>query len=131
MKQLLLLLLLSIVYTASAQRVSVEARDGKAMIVNRDTLATGETTELAEWKINPSQVLAADLTKSERELKRIIARMESDAVRAADLSQRVADLKIAIEQLNRGLLETGIPGKTTPTPPAKKKAPAKPKPKKE
>lgn len=136
MKNLLSILVLLIISTlASAQKVRVEARGGKAVIVRTDTTGN-EIKETAEWKANPRDVLRAELEDITKYIARIDGKINRLQAEKKDKTQQQKDLQKAIAHLDAGLIiETGIPGKKTTNPaPVKtqpdKQTPAKKKTKK-
>lgn len=142
MKHILILILLAATLPAWAQKVKVEARDGKAVIVRKDTTGT-ETREVAEWKENPRQILSKELEEVEKYLAWLDGKIDRLQDERKGKRQEQRDLQKAIADLDAGLIrETGIPGEKTAapapeqTPPPKKpaqkkKSTRKPKTKKE
>lgn len=129
MKNIVIILLLLICAPAlPAQTVTVENRDGKAVIVTTKTNQEGETIEVVAWKADPKSYLQGELKKSENKtlsLKKQAQRIQDD-LKAQKALQ--TDLKKAIAKLDAGLLlETSIPEVRTPAPAPGKKTPAGPK----
>lgn len=130
MKNILILLLLLICAPAlPAQTVTVENRDGKAVIVTRGTNPeTGETIEMVAWKTDPKRYLQGELKKSEN--KTVSLKKQAQRIQEQIKAQKAlqTDLKKAIANIDAGLLlETSIPDVRTPAPAPGKKTPAGPK----
>lgn len=128
MKYLFSILLICLAATAWGQKIQVQARDGKAVIVQRDTTATGEVQETSSWVANPRKVLQESLDKTEKRLSAIPQQITRLQAEQKALKQQQRELKKAIADLDAGILiETGIPGakaapapEQTPTPPPAK-----------
>jgi len=128
MRYLIFLILIISGPSLFAQKVKVEARDGKAVIVRKDTTGN-ETRELVEWKENPRQVLADELEEVDKYLLWIDGKIQKLQDERKGKRQEQKDLQKAIADLDAGILiETGIPGakavtapEQTPTPPPAKK----------
>lgn len=118
MKQILcILILLAATLPATwAQKVKVEARDGKAVIVRKDTTGT-ETREVAEWKENPRQILEKELEEANKYLAWLDGKIDKLQEERKGKRQEQRDLQKAIADLDAGLIiETGIPGEKTAAP---------------
>lgn len=128
MRYLIFIILIISGTSLFAQKVKVEARDGKAVIIRNDTIGN-ETQELAEWKENPRQVLATELEEVDKYLLWLDAKIDRLQEERKGKRQLQKDLQKAIDDLDAGILiETGIPGakaapapEQTPTPPTAKK----------
>lgn len=128
MKNILILLFLLIWAPALlAQTVTVENRDGKAVIVTRETNPEGETIEVVAWKADPKSYLHGELKKSKNQT--VILKKQAKRIQEQIKAQKVlqTDLEKAIANLDAGLLETSIPDARTPVPAPDKKTSAKPK----
>lgn len=126
MKYLFFVLILLIAGSAGAQRVRVENRAGKVVIIRTKTTQTGEKYELSEWRADPLQVLQNELVQVEKQLSTTEAQIERLQAEEKEKTQTRKDLEKAIADLSKNVvIETGIPGKTTKAPKAKTKA-AKP-----
>lgn len=118
---------------ASGQKLRVENRDGKAVIVTRDTTSTGETVEKAEWKADPKNVLEKQLLEVNQYLEWLdgkIIRLQADQNKKmqerADIEKGIIDLERGIEQPSE--VKKADPGsKNTTTPTTKPKKKSKPK----
>lgn len=129
MRYLIFLILIISGPSLFAQKVKVEARDGKAVIIRKDTTGN-ETREIAEWKENPRDILAAELQEVDKYLLWLDAKIDRLQEERKGKRQEQKDLTKAIADLDAGILiETGIPGAkaaTAPeTTPAPKAAPKK------
>lgn len=135
MKKFIFLLIMSALCATAAfsqKKVGIENRDGKAVIVTRDTTETGETKETIEWKSNPTDVLTKQLKDVDRYAEWLQTRIE---VQTAELKQKLqekSDLETALQELQKGIIiETGRPEEIVPDPtPAKSKSADQPAPKK-
>lgn len=119
MKYVFLVFSLFFYFQASGQKLRIENRAGKVVIVRTDTNSAGETREIAEWKANPGQVLQNELDATNQYLEWIaneLKRLQNEQKTKQDQQK---DLKKAIADLERGIV---------PKTPAKPK-PVKPKPK--
>lgn len=113
-----------------AQKIKVEARDGKTVIVRTDTLESGEITELAEWKAAPRDVLQKELNEVKKDLEWLDGKLERLQKERKEKRQKEKHIEKAIYDLDNGLfIDTGLPDeKTAPVgteTPAPKKKPAK------
>lgn len=132
MKPIIFLLIIICAFSAPAfsQKVGVENRDGKAVIVTRDTTEAGETKETVEWKSNPSNVLTKQLKEVDQYAAWLQMRIDIQTAELKNKLQEKSDLEAALKDLEKGIIiETGIPGETTPAPksdPVKKSVPASP-----
>lgn len=132
MKHIFILILLAATLPATwAQKVKVEARDGKAVIVRKDTIGT-ETREVSEWKENPRQILSKELEEVDKYLAWLDGKIDKLQEERKGKRQEQRDLQKAISDLDAGLIrETGIPGEKTAVPaPEQTPAPKQPAPKK-
>jgi hypothetical protein len=119
MKLLFSILTILFAFAAHAQRIKVENRDGKAVIVRTEINAAGETKELAEWRADPIKVLQDELSTINKQLVASYAQIQRLQEAAKGRETIKAEIEKAISDLEKGLqLETGIPDETTPAPKA-------------
>lgn len=139
MKYLLSIIFFCAAFSATAQ-ITVQARNGKAAIVTRDSQQNGEVIEIVQWKNNPGKALQSELDKVKKDLDQsetaVLKSKESiskEQAKQRALKQRATELQKAIDTLLSGvIIESGIPDKETTQPKtttekSKKKATKKPK----
>lgn len=121
MKSILFFILILAAPSVFAQKVSIENRDGKAVIVTRDTLESGATRETVDWAANPLDVLTAKRDESVKYLDWIDGKINRLKEERKQKNQEVNDLDKAIIDLQNGLLidtqkaaPTPVPKETTP-----------------
>lgn len=112
---------------------SVEARNGRAVIVRRDTSTTGEVSETAIWIANPKECLQGQISNAATRAQALKARLDAIQQEVTRLGIYQKQLSGALETLEKGVLidaggVTAGPGpKMEPPPPAEKKPPPKKK----
>lgn len=124
MKYLLSIIFFCAAFSATAQ-ITVQARNGKAAIVTRDSQPNGEVIEIVQWKNNPGKALQSELDKVKKDLDQsetaVLKSKESiskEQAKQRALKQRATELKKAIDTLLSGvIIESGIPAKETTPPP--------------
>lgn len=139
MKYLLSIIFFCAAFSATAQ-ITVQARNGKAAIVTRDSQPNGEVIEIVQWKNNPGKALQSELDKVKKDLDQsetaVLKSKESiskEQAKQRALKQRATELQKGIDTLLSGvIIESGIPDKETTQPKtttekSKKKATKKPK----
>jgi peptidoglycan hydrolase CwlO-like protein len=127
MKQIILLfIIVAGILPVSAQKVKVEARDGKTVIIRKDTTGN-ETREISEWKENPRSVLQTELNEAEKYLSWLDEKINNLQTERKAKRQEQKDLQKAIADLDAGILiETGIPGAKVAPAPTPEQTPIKP-----
>lgn len=130
MKYIFLAFSLLFSFHSFGQKLRVENRSGKAVIVTRDTSATGETLEKAEWKADPKTVLEKQLSEVNQYLQWLegkISRLQEEQKikrqEQSDLEKGIIDLERGIEQPSE--VKSSPATKNAPTPVTKPKKKSK------
>lgn len=104
MKFIVFFILILTAQPVFAQKVSIENRDGKAVIVTRDTLESGATRETVDWAADPLQVLIRTRDESLKYMDWIDGKINRLKEDRKQKNQEVNDLDKAIIDLQNGML---------------------------
>lgn len=127
MRYFIIMLFALLAAPAIGQKLIIENRDGKAVIVTRDTLPTGETVETVQWKADPTAVLEGQLKDANRLIDWTEQRIQQLQAELKGHQRDKQELEKALDDLSKGIIiDTGKPDDVQPAPATKNASTAPP-----